>query len=83
MLLFITGRYEFRKTCTLAYSPVAQSLILAGLEKQLWQELIVTRMCRKIGALRALASSLRIMELCRGIVSFVRLRSGGRAPPCK
>ena len=80
MLIFVCGRYEFRKACLLAYGPVAQSLVIAGLEKQMWQEVVDMRMGRMIGRLQALFSSLRVLDLLLfGVVPHVHVRSAQSA----
>ena len=61
MLIFGCGRYEFRMACLLAYGTVAQSLVIVGFEKQMWQEVVDMRMGRMIGGLQALLSSLRVL----------------------
>ena len=76
MLMFVCGRYEFRKACLLAYGPVAQSLVIAGFEKQMWQEVVDMRMGRMIGGLQALLSSLRVLDLLLfDVVHYGHVRS--------
>ena len=80
MLIFVCGRYELRKACLLAYGPVAQSLVIVGLENQMWQEMADMCMGRMIGGLQALLSSLRVLDLLLfDVVSYGHVRSAQSA----
>ena len=74
-LLFDTGRCEFRVSCLLSYSRIAQSLLISGWETQLWQDGIDVCMQRRVVALRVLLQSLVLVETLTGVVPWLAIRA--------